>query len=103
MKHHFLSLIIASAALLQAAQVYADPTIDYVLTTQNDPVKPGHVLEFEATVRNLNTSNEHVRLDFTVPDFTTYGAYPPGSSLFVSANVLAGASYTFRLLFNVAG
>ena len=103
MKHHSLSLIILSAALLQAAQAYADPTIDYVLTTQNDPVKPGHVLEFEATVRNLDTSNQYVRLDFTVPQFTTYGAYPPGSSLFVSANVLAGTSYTFRLLFDVAG
>jgi uncharacterized repeat protein (TIGR01451 family) len=104
MKHHFLSLIVASAALLQAAQVYADPTIDYVLTTQNDPAKPGHVLEFEATVRNLSGSpNEYVRLDFIVPDFTTYGAYQPGSPLFVSANVPLGASYTFRLLFDVAG
>jgi uncharacterized repeat protein (TIGR01451 family) len=103
MKHHFLSLIIASAALLQAAQVYADPTIDYVLTTQNDPVKPGHVLEFDATVRNLSDSTQYVRLDFTVPQFTNYGAYPPGTSLAVSAYVLAGDSYTFRLLFDVAG
>jgi uncharacterized repeat protein (TIGR01451 family) len=104
MKHHCLSLIIVTAAFLQTAPAYADPTIDYVLTTQNDPVKPGHVLEFEATVRNLSGSpSEYVRLDFIVPDFTTYGAYQPGSPLFVSANVPLGASYTFRLLFNVAG
>jgi hypothetical protein len=70
MKHHCLSLIIVTAALLQTAPAYADPTIDYVLTTQNDPVKPGHVLEFEATVRNLSGSpSEYVRLDFIVPDF----------------------------------
>src|SRR4029077_3003908 len=103
MKHHSLSLIILSAALFQTAQVYADPTIDYVLTTQNDPVKPGHVLEFEATVRNLSDSTQYVRLDFTVPPHTTYNGYPPGTSLSVAANVLAGASYTFRLLFDVAG
>src|SRR4029077_5963121 len=91
MKHHSLSLIILSAALLQAAQVYADPTIDYVLTTQNDPVEPGHVLEFDATVRNLSGSRQYVRLDFTVPDFTTYGTFhnPPGTSESVGDWVLA--------------
>ena len=104
MKHHFLSLIIASAALLQAAQVYADPTIDYVLTTQNDPVKPGHVLEFEATVRNLSGSDQGVILYFTVPEFTTYGFDPAGTSEHVLVNGLApGASHTFQLLFDVAG
>src|SRR4029077_11591603 len=102
MKHHSLSLIILSAALFQTAQVYADPTIDYVLTTQNDPVKPGHVLEFEATVRNLSDSTPYVRLDFTVPEFTTYNGYPPGTSLSVAANLLAGDSYNFQLLFDVA-
>jgi uncharacterized repeat protein (TIGR01451 family) len=104
MKHHYLSLIILSAALLQAAQAYAVPTIDYALTTQNDPVKPGHVLEFDATVRNLSGSQQNVTLWFTVPEFTTYGHYPPGSSRPVSVSFLPpGASYTFRLLFNVAG
>ena len=68
MKHHSLSLIILSAALLQAAQAYAgNPEIDYVLTTQNDPVKPGHVLEFEATVRNLSGSNQNVTLRLYCP------------------------------------
>jgi hypothetical protein len=74
--------------------------IDYALTTQNDPVKPGRSLKPPC---NLSDSTQHVILDFTVPEFTTYGAYPPGSSLFVSANVIAGTSYTFRLLFDVAG
>ena len=104
MKHYFFSLIIASAALLQAAQAYADPTIDYVLTTQNDPVKPGHVLEFEATVRNLSASQQNVTLHFVVPNFTTYSGWPPGSNRPVSVSFLPpGASYTFRLLFDVAG
>ena len=71
MKHHSLSLIIVTAALLQAVQAYAgNPEIDYALTTQNDPVKPGHVLEFDATVRNLSGSNQYVRLNFMVPDYT---------------------------------
>ena len=105
MKHHSLSLIILSAALLQAAQAYAgNPEIDYVLTTQNDPIKPGHVLEFDATVRNLSGSNQYVRLDFTVPEFTTYNGQPPGTPQYVShSNLAPGASFTFRLLFNVAG
>src|SRR4029077_12376052 len=103
MKHHSLSLIILSAALFQTAQVYADPTIDYVLTTQNDPIKPGHVLEFEATVRNLSDSTQYVRLDFTVPEFTNYGSYPPGTNLHVADYVVAGTSLTFKLLFDVAG
>jgi uncharacterized repeat protein (TIGR01451 family) len=105
MKHHsFLSLIIASVALLQAAQAYAGNDIDYVLTTQNDPVKPGHVLEFEATVRNLSGSPQNVRLDFIVPDFTTYNGQPPETPEFVIVYGLApGASYTFRLLFSVDG
>jgi len=103
MKHHFFSLIIASAALLQAAQAYADPAFDYALTTQNDPVKPGQVLEFDATVRNLSGLRQYVRLDFTVPEFTTYGYDPAGTNEAVGLYVLAGDSYTFRLLFRVAG
>ena len=104
MKHHSLSLIILSAALLQAAQAYAGNDIDYVLTTQNDPVKPGHVLEFEATVRNLSGSPQIVRLDFIVPEFTTYNGSPPGTPHFVIVGPLpSGDSHTFRLLFNVDG
>jgi len=105
MKHHSLSLIILSAALLQAAQAYAgNPEIDYVLTTQNDPIKPGHVLEFDATVRNLSGSLQNVRLDFLVPDYTTYAGYPPRTPLHVSVvNLPSGASYTFKLLFSVDG
>jgi uncharacterized repeat protein (TIGR01451 family) len=105
MKHHSLSLIILSAALLQAAQAYAgNPEIDYVLTTQNDPIKPGHVLEFDATVRNLSGSSQNVYLYFTVPEFTTYRGDPPGRNEHVNVvNLPTGASYTFQLLFNVAG
>jgi hypothetical protein len=84
--------------------VYATPEIEYVITTPNPVFEPGHVAEFDATVHNLSGSNQFVRLDFTVPEFTTYFGQPPGTSNFVSVgNLLPGASHTFRLLFNVAG
>jgi len=83
--------------------IYATPEIEYMITTPTARVEPGHVAEFDATVRNPSGSNQYVRLDFTVPEFTTYNGYPPGTSLSVAANVLAGASYNFQLLFDVAG
>ena len=61
MKHDSLSLIVISAALLQAAQAYAGDPMNYVLTIQNDPIKPGHALEFDATVRNLSGSTQFVK------------------------------------------
>ena len=84
--------------------VYDAPQIQYIITAPTDPAKPGHVLEFDATVHNLSGSNQYVRLEFTVPDFTTYNGNPAGREEFVSVNNLApGASYTFRLLFSVDG
>ena len=84
--------------------VYAAPQIQYIITAPTDPAKPGHVLEFDATVRNLSGSNQYVRLYFTVPEFTTYNGDPPGTNEHVSVSLPpTGASYTFRLLFNVAG
>src|SRR6266516_287707 len=52
--------------------VYAAPQIQYIITAPADPAKPGHVLEFDATVRNLSGSSQNGYLNFTVPEFTTY-------------------------------
>ena len=95
---------IAFAACLIAHRAYAATDIDYVLTTQNDPVKPGHVLEFDATVRNLSASSQAVILNFTVPDFTTYfnsGGGTPESYNF--GTLLAGETKTAQLRFVVVG
>ncbi len=61
--------------------VYAAPQIEYTITTPNPVVEPGHVAEFDATVRNLSGSQPKCDpLDFTVPEFTTYNGNPPGST-----------------------
>jgi hypothetical protein len=87
-----------------ARAVYATPEIEYTITTPTARVEPGHVAEFDATVRNLSGSSQTVELDFTVPEFTTYNGYPPGTSRGVIVYYLApGASHSFQLLFNVAG
>ena len=84
--------------------VYATPEIEYTIITPNPVVEPGHVAEFDATVHNLSGSNQYVRLDFTVPEFTTYNGQPPGTPQYVSVSNLApGASHTFQLHFSVAG
>ena len=83
--------------------IYAAPEIEYMITTPTARVEPGHVARFDATVHNPSGSNQYVRLDFTVPEFTTYNGYPPGTNLSVAANVPAGTSYNFQLLFDVAG
>jgi hypothetical protein len=85
-----------------ARAVYATPEIEYMISTQLPGLSPA-MARFDATVHNLSDSTQHVILDFTVPEFTTYNGFPPGTSLRVSAYVLAGASYNFQLLFDVAG
>ena len=60
--------------------IYSAPTIDYVVTAPTDPVKPGQVLEFDVTVRNLSASSQTVTVNFTVPEFTTYSGSPAGDS-----------------------
>ena len=95
---------IAFAACLIAERAYADPDIDYVLTAPTDPVKPGQVLEFDVTVRNLSASSQYVDLFFTVPEFTTYGGSPAGTlKSYNFGYVAAGTSQTAKLLFVVSG
>jgi hypothetical protein len=98
-----LTFTVAVAALMTVNHIRADD-IDYVLTTQNDPVKPGHVLEFDATVRNLSASSQSVTLNFIVPEFTTYFGAPAGTAEFYSfGTLLAGESKTDQLRFVVVG
>jgi hypothetical protein len=84
--------------------VYSAPAFSYVLTATPDPVMPGHVLEFDATVTNRAAVAQSVTLDFTVPEYTTYnglGAGSPASYNFGS--VAAGTSETAKLRFVVLG
>jgi hypothetical protein len=83
--------------------IYATPEIEYTITTPTARVEPSHVARFDATVHNPSGSNQYVRLDFSVPEFTTYGYDPAGTTEHVAVNVLAGASYNFQLLFDVVG
>ena len=100
-----LALIgMAATACLITAQANAAVDIDYVLTAPIDPVKPGHVLEFDVTVRNLSASSQTVTVSFTVPDFTTYNGIPAGMAASYSFfTVLAGTTETAKLLLVVSG
>ena len=94
--------VIVSAACFGAPRVYATTDISYTLTTQNDPIKPGHVLEFDAAVRNLSASTQSVTFNFTVPQFTTYGFDGGGTAEgWTFSNVAAGETRTAQLLFQV--
>src|SRR5205823_3753913 len=82
--------------------VYAAPVFMYSLTATPDPVAPGHVLEYDVTVTNLTAGTQSVRLDFTVPEYTTYGGAVAGTArAYDFGTVAPGASETARLLFNV--
>ena len=93
---------IVSLTILSASRTNAAGVFSYSLTTQNDPVAPGHVLEYDATVTNLTAGTQSVRLDFTVPKYTTYGGAVAGTArAYDFGTVAPGASETARLLFNV--
>jgi uncharacterized repeat protein (TIGR01451 family) len=84
--------------------VYAAPLFQYTLTGTPDPVAPGQILEFDATVHNLTAGTQSVRLDFTVPQYTTYGGLVGGDATFFDfGTVAAGGSETAQLLFTVVG
>src|SRR5205807_2545528 len=84
--------------------VYSAPFFSYTLTAVPDPVSPGHILEYDATVTNLTASTQSVRLDFTVPEYTTYGGAVAGTArAYDFGTVAPGASETAKLLFAVVG
>ena len=95
---------IVSLTILSASRTNAAGVFSYSLTTQNDPVAPGHVLEYDATVTNLTAGTQSVRLDFTVPKYTTYGGAVAGTArAYDFGTVAPGASETAKLLFAVVG
>jgi hypothetical protein len=95
---------IASLSLVSATPARAAAAFSYSLTTQNDPVAPGHVLEFDATVTNLSATSQSLVLDFIVPKYTTYGGLGEGTPRSYSfGSVAPGASETAKLLFTVVG
>jgi hypothetical protein len=82
--------------------VYSAPFFSYTLTAVPDPASPGHVLEYDATVTNLTAGTQSVRLDFTVPEYTTYGGAGAGTyRTYDFGTVAPGASETAKLLFTV--
>src|SRR5205085_1762195 len=84
--------------------VYAAPVFMYSLTATPDPVAPGHVLEYDVTVTNLTAATQSVSLDFTVPEYTTYGgAVADTARAYDFGTVAPGASETAKLLFSVVG
>ena len=84
--------------------VYSAPLFSYVLTATPDPVAPGHVLEFDATVTNLTAGSQSVVLDFTVPEYTTYGGLGAGNAAGYNFGYIpAGQSETAKLRFAVVG
>jgi uncharacterized repeat protein (TIGR01451 family) len=100
----FLIAGIALTICLLANRAYSAGEIDYVLTTQSDPVEPGHVAEFDLTVRNLTASLQVVVVNFTVPDYTTYNGQVAGTpASYNFSSVAPGASETAKLLFVVSG
>jgi hypothetical protein len=95
---------IAFAACLIANRAHAGPDFDYVLTAPTDPVKPGHVLEFDVTVRNLSAITQNVTVSFTVPEFTTYNGLQAGTETnYTFIGIAPGAAKTAKLLFVVLG
>ena len=63
------------------ARVVIDmPLFQYIVTAVQDPAIPGQTLEFDVTVHNLSTSSQAVRLDWTVPQYTSFGGIRPGSA-----------------------
>jgi len=95
---------IAALTIATAEPANAITRVVYSLTTQNDPVAPGHVLEFDVTVTNLNTASQSVVLNFIVPLYTTYGALHGGDSASYNFGYIpAGQSETAKLRFVVNG
>ena len=61
------------AAASDARMIVAAPVFQYVVTAVHDAVKPNQILEFDITVRNLTTSAQAVKLNWSVPQFTKDG------------------------------
>jgi hypothetical protein len=84
--------------------IYATPAFSYTITGTPDPVAPGQVLEYDVTVTNLSAVAQVVQIDFTVPEYTTYGGLVGGdASYYYFGSVGAGESSSVQLFFTVVG
>ncbi len=50
------------------------PVFEYVLTAVQNPAQQGQTLEFDITVHNLTTASQSAMLDWTVPQYTSFGS-----------------------------
>ena len=84
--------------------VYEVPTFEYTLTATSEMVAPGHVAEYDLTVRNLAATTQFVTVFFTVPEFTTYGSHGGGApESYGFGDVAPGASETAQAVFHHRG
>jgi uncharacterized repeat protein (TIGR01451 family) len=82
--------------------IYRSPVFTYGITASPDPVARGQTLEYDVTVTNVTAVSQSVVINFTVPEYTTYGALGAGNAAsFNFGSVSPGASRTAQLLFVV--
>lgn len=75
----------------------------YALTTTDDTVAPGGTTALTLTVTNLTTTPQSASMNFTVPNFTSFAGFGPGSIRPVTfTNVAAGASASAVIPLTVA-
>jgi hypothetical protein len=81
-----------------AKAVYAAPVFSYALTTTSDPVAPGQVAQFTATLTDLRATAQFATITFHVPTFTTYRGYAAGTAYDIPVyNVAPGASVSVNI------
>jgi hypothetical protein len=98
-----LWFFLLALGLALAGTSAAAPAVSYALTTATDPVRPGQVVQFKATVSNLTAATQFVVLTYHVPNFTVAsGTYVAGTQFSYGVGyVAAGVSQSFNLDFTV--
>ena len=82
--------------------IYCSPVFTYGITASPDPVARGQTLEYDVTVTNVTAVSQSVVLNFTVPEYTTYGGLGAGNAAGYNFGYIpAGQSRTAQLLFVV--
>jgi hypothetical protein len=75
------------------------PESVYTLTTPDDPVQPGGVIEYDLTASNLGTPRSAYDVHFTVPPHTTYGNDGAGTSEEVYINNTGAGAVLIRQIY----
>ena len=74
----------------------------YTLSAVQDPVQQNQTLEFDVTVQNVSTSSQSVTLDWTVPQYTSFGGLQAGTAQSHNFGTLtSGQSITYVILLTV--